>query len=98
MRSLTSFRKPSFALVLIAVSTRAMFLRTSLILASFEAAPPVTCATRSCGRREGRGGVCARVRVRVRVRRARRAAREGAHAVAAARPPARRHAPAPAPS
>lgn len=31
------------------VRTRAMFFRTNLILASLDAAPPVTCATRSCG-------------------------------------------------
>lgn len=30
------------------VRTRAIFLRTTAILASLEAAPPVTCATRSC--------------------------------------------------
>lgn len=29
------------------VRVRAIFLRTTAILASFEAAPPVTCATRS---------------------------------------------------
>lgn len=46
---LTSERYASIAFVLITVSTRAMFLRVCLILPSFDAAPPVTCATRSCG-------------------------------------------------
>ena len=44
----TCLRISVFALVFKTVSTRAMFFRTTLILESFEAAPPVTLATRSC--------------------------------------------------
>merc|ERR1719313_466897 len=45
---LYSLRASSFCFWLYTVSTRAIDFRTILILASFEAAPPATFATRSC--------------------------------------------------
>lgn len=45
-------RSRCFCVWLYTVKTRAMLLRTNLILASLDAAPPVTFATRSCEREE----------------------------------------------